>query len=87
MDGGGRAGSDYHVVHDLAVRLMNGDIIHLTDAHGRRWRATRDALLWVLDSGDCAPAIEGDAFDVAVGLAGLLARTAEPRTTAGPRSR
>ena len=87
MDGGERAGSHYRVVHDLAVRLMNGDIIHLTDAHGRRWRATRDALLWVLDSGECAPAIEGDAFDVAVGLAGLLARTAGPRTTAIPRSR
>jgi hypothetical protein len=83
-DAGERAGSHYRVVHDLAVRLTNGEIIHLTDAHGRRWRATRDALLWVLGSGECAPAVEGDAFDVAAGLAGLLARAAGPRTTPGP---
>jgi len=87
LDGGESAGPHYRVVHDLAVRLMNSEVIHLTDAHGRRWRATRDALLWLLDSGECAPVIEGDAFDVAARLAGLLAGTEEPRTTAGPRRR
>jgi hypothetical protein len=87
LDGGERAGSPYCVIHDLAVRLMNGEIIHLTDAHGRRWRATCDALFRVLDSGATAPVIEGDAFDVAAGLAGLIARSEALPTTSGRRAR
>ncbi|MGH7438024.1 MAG: hypothetical protein ACRENE_20270 [Polyangiaceae bacterium] len=74
MSDGEAPSSRYRVVHDFAVRLINGEIIHLTDEHGRCWRATCHALLWVLDSGACEPVIEGDAFDVAAGLHGLVSR-------------
>jgi hypothetical protein len=83
---GETAGSRYRVVHDLAVRLIKGEIIHLTDEHARRWRATRHALFWILDSGECATVVEGDAFDVAARLAGLLPRSGKAGTSRGPSS-
>ena len=31
-------------LHDLAVRLLRGEIVELRDEHGRLWRATHDSL-------------------------------------------
>ena len=63
------------VVHELAVRLMLGEVIDLTDEHGRRWQAKANALSWLVD-GETARVIVGDTFEVAARLAGL--RTADP---------
>jgi hypothetical protein len=76
------AGSHYRRVRDLSVRLTNGERIDLTDAHGRRWRATRDTLRRVSEGGEWAVTVEGDAFDVAAALARLMASPDKPRTSA-----
>lgn len=83
---GEAAGSRHRVVHDFAVRLINGEVIQLTNEHGRRWRATCRALLWVLDSGECTTVVEGDAFDVAARLAGLLPDREKARASTGSYS-
>jgi hypothetical protein len=75
------AGPCYRLVRDLSVRLMNGERIALTDERGRRWQATRNALLCVSDGGECAATIDGDVFDVAAALARLIAGLDEHRTT------
>jgi hypothetical protein len=61
-------------VHELAVRLTRGETIELTDGHGRRWRASSTALVWIVGT-DEVPVIEGDAYEVAERLAGLSSRS------------
>ena len=58
------------VVHELAVRLMLGEVIETTDGHGRRWQARANALSWIVH-GETARVIVGDTFEVATRLAGL----------------
>jgi hypothetical protein len=56
----------YRQVHHVAVRLTRGEVIEVTDHAGRRWRATREALVRV-DDASLLLAAEG-AYDVAVML-------------------
>ena len=69
--------SDLHArVYDLAVRLLRGEVVEMTDAHGRHWRATADALrLFLPGSRECAPVIEADAYEVAERFCALAPRT------------
>ena len=53
----------YRSVHDVAVRLMRGEVIEVTDWRGRHWTATREALV----CGD-GTRLEDGAYDVAVTL-------------------
>jgi hypothetical protein len=53
-------------VHDLAVRLLQGEVIEGTDHRGRRWKATHEAL--VRTGGDGATCAAEGAYDVAVVL-------------------
>ena len=54
-------------LHDLAVRLLRGEIVELRDEHGRLWRATHDCLSVVLPGSAASAAVleRVDAFDVA----------------------
>jgi hypothetical protein len=54
-------------LHDLAVRLLRGEIVERRDEHGRLWRATHDSLSIVLPgSAASGPVLDGvDAYDVA----------------------
>jgi hypothetical protein len=54
-------------VHEVAVRLLRGEVIEVTDCVGRRWMATHEALVRT-DDGAPFCAAEG-AYDVAVTLA------------------
>jgi hypothetical protein len=62
----GRGNMSYSHVHDIAVRLMQGEVIEVTDHRERRWKATHEALVRT-DDGRSIRAAEG-AYDVAVVL-------------------
>ena len=56
-------------VFELAVRLLRGEVVEVTDDGGRTWRATASplSLLWY---GEPNPVLEGvDALEVADALA------------------
>ena len=67
-----RGAADGKSVHgrafSIAVRLLAGETLELGDEHGRRWRASAQALEWVL-AGEAAPGVEGSAGDVAIEIA------------------
>jgi hypothetical protein len=52
----------------IAVRLLAGETLELSDAHGRHWRASAKSLDWVL-AGESAPVVEGTAADIAIEVA------------------
>jgi hypothetical protein len=54
-------------IHDVAVRLLRGEIMEGTDRCGRRWRATQEALVRTESAQDTRFVAAG-AYDVAVTL-------------------
>ncbi len=64
--------SRYRTVRALALRLLQGEVIEQVDRHGQTLRATRTELVLIQPvTGETDPVIEGDAFDVAAGLASM----------------
>lgn len=56
----------YRTLRALALRLLNGEVIEHVDGRGRRWRATAKRLTLVSpETGEAAPVVDGDAYEIA----------------------
>ena len=64
----------YRTVHVLAIRLLRGERIEVTDQHGRVWLGSATTLCLKLPgAGGTGPVLEAaDAYEVAARLATLV---------------